>query len=448
MKHRLSTQNEASPNETLGLAHARGGSHLRLFWPGLILACVLAIAVTILVALERERRARVQLAARMAKMSAEGGAVDDASLEALYHARTSTEMNAQWEKVFELAKVLEAAAIASGDDQAVLPQLDELRNEVLIAVKCDRPHRFIADFEAHNTLLPYLSRLRSTTGLLTRHAQAAINAGETKMAIEDAALILGCVDSISADPYAIPWMVSFRMQSSAQDIYRTCIERDLLSKEQLLTLLETCRERGPVGDHWKLAMTGERASLLALLTDSRYEDSLEIYDPHFHRFGIRGKAANNIFELFEKLEAITTNDLQTMSHDLATIQTEWMNLTNGFLTRFDNRMAPELVGDYERIGGAFIRNELKYRLTGIAIGVRLYEQEFGELPRTLEQLERIGFNAAELRTLSNASFSFESSPSKVRFFDEDRSWQKSVNTSATDPYAEWEWTLDAVPQRD
>ncbi|MDX1928930.1 MAG: hypothetical protein SFV81_20535 [Pirellulaceae bacterium] len=448
MKHRLSTQNAPAPNETLRLAHSQEGSYLRLFWPGLILACVLTVAVTILVALERERRARAQLAARMAKMSAEGGAVDDASLEALYHARTSTEMNARWEKVFELAKTLEAAAIISGDDQAVLPQLDELRNEVSMAVKCDRPHRFIADFEAHNTLLPYLSRLRSINALLTRHAQASINVGETQMAIEDAALILGCVDAISADPYAIPWMVSFRMQGSAQDIYRSCIERDLLTKEQLLTLLETCRERGPVGDRWKLAMSGERASLLALLTDSKYEDSLEVYDPTFHRFGIRGKAANNIFELFEKLEAIPTADLQSMSQDLAAIHIEWMNLSNGFLTRFDNRMAPEIVDDYERIGTHFIRNELKYRMTGIAIGVRLYEKEFGELPRTHEQLERIGFRAAELRSLSNAPFSFEASPSKVRFFDEDRSWQKSVNPSATDPYAEWEWTLEASSQRD
>ncbi len=83
MKHRLSTQSEPAPIETLGLAHSEEGSYLRLFWPGLILACVLAIAVTIFVTLERERRARVQLAARMATMSAEGGAVDDASLEAM-----------------------------------------------------------------------------------------------------------------------------------------------------------------------------------------------------------------------------------------------------------------------------------------------------------------------------------------------------------------------------
>ena len=65
-----------------------------------------------------------------------------------------------------------------------------------------------------------------------------------------------------------------------------------------------CRERGPIGDRWKLALSGERASLLALLTDSRSEDSLEVYDPHFHQLGMRGKAANNIFELFEKLVPI------------------------------------------------------------------------------------------------------------------------------------------------
>ena len=433
------------PNQ-LGRENKSSLAYSKLSWLGVIVVCLVVALVTLVVVFERRERAK--LATRMVKLNAEGAPVDDASLEACYHSRTSTEMKTQWEKVFALVKTLEADSTASGDDQAVLRRLDELRKEISVALKRDRPHRFIEDFEANFTLLPHLSKLRSTTALLTGHAQAAINTGKTEMAVEDCELMLGCVDAISADPFAIPWMVSFRMQSAMLDVYRTCIERDLLSKEQLLTLLETCRERGPIGDRWKLALSGERASLLALLTDSRYEDSLEVYDPHFHQLGMRGKAANNIFELFEKLEAVPTNDLQTMRADLATILTEWTKLLNGVLTRFHNRMASELVDDYERVGGHFIRNALKYRMTSIAVGLRLYQREFGEFPQTLEQLQRVGIEVPELRTLSNSPFSFESTPSKIHFFDKDRSWQKSVNTNATDPYAEWEWTLDAAPKRE
>ncbi len=282
----------------------------KLLCLGWLLLCVFVSLGVVVVYRERSERAR--LVARMTKLQAEGSPVDDASLEALYHARTSTEMLTQWNKIFELVKT-ESESSASGEDQALMQRPGELRTEIALAVSSDRPCRFIEEFEATYTLLPYLSRLRATTKLLASDAQAAIRCGDIDTAIEDCELMLGCADAISADPFAIPAMVSISFQNNTLDIYRTCLEDNLLSESQLNALLKTCRSRGAIGDRWKLLISGERAMTLALLTDDVHEESLAVQDPYFHWLGVSGRGANNIADFFDKLEAVPIDDLQNMA---------------------------------------------------------------------------------------------------------------------------------------
>ncbi len=256
--------------------------------------------------------------------------------------------------------------------------------------------------------------------------------------------MLGCSDAIAADPYVIPSLVSNHFQSEVLEIYRECFKDDVLSEAQLNAILTTCRTRGAIEHRWQVAISGERAMLLALLTDNVHEESLAVEDPYFHWIGMRGRGANNLADLFEKLDAIPVQNLQLMHDELVSIQADWdASAKKNILASFDNRLSDGLVCDFQRVGNSFICLSMKYRMTAVAAGLRLYQKKLGEFPQSLEQLKRVGIQPSELHTFSNATFEYVRTPSSVRYFDDDQSWHPAPAVNSPQGEGEWVWTLDA-----
>ena len=407
--HSSSTDVSSGPEAArLNTARRNDGTYVKLFWLGLLVASAAATLAMLVYLYERGERAR--LAARMTKLSTEGAPIDDASLAKIYQARTSEEMLEQWSKVFALARQIEDPS-ASGDEKEAKLRLAALRDEVAVAVSADLPCRFIGKFEALYTLIPHTGELRRTTRLLGSHAQAALNTGAMDAALRDSELIQGCARAISADPGAIPQLVSIALQRQALEVYRECIEEDALSETQLSAIIEDCRRLGPIGDRWSLAISGERAMALALMTDLQYDESRAVIDRYFHWSGLRGKGANNTMDLFEKIEAVSVDDLQAMNRQLTEAQNSWERLKQGLIANFENRVASDAVCDFQRLGIRFIYLSMQYRVTAIAAGLRLYHKKFGEFPASLDQLERVGIKPKELRTFSGSAFDYTRSPS-------------------------------------
>ncbi len=138
-----------------------------------------------------------------------------------------------------------------------------------------------------------------------------------------------------------------------------------------------------------------------------------------------------------------------MQMELESIQVDWnQSVRSNILAKIDNRLSSELISDFDRVGSRFIQLVMKYRMTAIAVGLRVYQKRFTEFPSSLDELQRVGIAPSELQTFANASFSYERKPTNVRLFDEDESWLPPSDVNSSSGNTRWDWKLGVEDARD
>lgn len=379
----------------------------------------------------RDRSAAAQVQARIDQLKAEGLPYDNASLAEYYARETDDRDVERWLAALKLVKsdlflqstrdigpwkedawepVLSTAEPWPDEARTAqfLEKWSELRDEVRQLALRDRKVRLPIVFDSILTDVSWAQEVRQLSRLFWVEAHVAIR-NRQSAATRDAILTLfGCARAVEGEPLLLSQLMSTALESVATEQLRYALAADALDPDDL-KLVQARLERRPGLDAlWKATWYGERGGALPLFTQQReYLGKIHGSDTGFE-FPLRSHDALALLNVFDRALHLPTDDFDELyaeSHHLVNQLDEEFRSRN-WLEQFDTMFSSLLMPAIASTGEVFIRREMLARLALLGIGVRLYEDEHGTLPDTLDQLSEVGLDLSKLTPMGDKPFGY------------------------------------------
>lgn len=385
-----------------------------------------SIALGLLLWSARESSGNRRLAARKANMVKQGLPIDDKTMTQFFNDRTDPTNLAAWQNV--LATIADKEYQASRnevatfwedmifrepivpdipweDEAASLSFLDKWKtlHEEVVQLSIDaKPVRFHTQFNSTNTLLPEVQSLMPIARTLELQGRVGLRARNSAVVRENLEALLGLSNIPTGYPSLVSQFVSFAIDGIAMDLLKDAIEFDVLSEVDLQILLPKVLEVSDFGEDWKATIAVERGIALPMFSNPEKGKSVGVTS-------LPGRSYDALLylDLMEGLIDIPLEDLAEFKARLQNVESRVQEIANAnLLAKFDSIITLQTIPSMQGVGEAFIRRALMHRMAALAIGLRLYEDRNGSLPKSIQVLSEISLDIKRLTPTNGTSFGY------------------------------------------
>ncbi|XZE53025.1 hypothetical protein SH139x_004739 [Planctomycetaceae bacterium SH139] len=356
--------------------------------------------------------------------------VDDASMQVYYERLTEDSNSEIWIEIVETLssdavtqQMQNLPIVGSGPD---IPPLDEPWNEqqavtALLArlqptieqlhgvAALDHAVRFPRKFESFDTLLPNVQMMRQLGRVLSLEHAVAIREGDAEREFRAINSGLGTSIALRGDPLLVSKLVSVALHGIAMANLQTSIRQGNLAADHLRQLRERLQQFEDFKTQFDQALNGERAMGLAIFADPNRLAQLEQQTPFILSFLASPQIdALHYVMLLQQAQTFRDDSLETFAADAE----EWDRTVNerlqasGVGAIFDQRMTGMMLPGLEATAQAIIRQAMLNRLGTVAIAIRQYELQTGELPTDLAALTQVGLQLDQVKPIHGDQFGY------------------------------------------
>lgn len=379
----------------------------------------------------RDSAAAARLEARLASIRAQGLPVDDASLNTYYQSLTSTDQTDAWLAILEeleseaFRQSIEGVPIFDGKleenelsaepgqpwpaearTREFLEQWSGLHDRTMRLSMDGKPTRWDLEFASFSTSLEQTQALRSAGRLLSLRGQLGLYDRDPAAVRRAVDALLGIPRVLEGEPFMVSQLVATALKGMGLELLKDALQQGVLREQDLAALLPKIIDRTKVGGSWQLSLIGERAMALPVVRNPGAHDSGLELGP---RLPFRSNDANHYLDLLEDALEIHTEDpieLYTKARELESkMNTELGNMN--WFEQLDNIMTSMVTPAIAAVASAYSRSAIQFRITALAMAVRMYELEHGSLPESLDDVQPYGVTAAELMPPGGRPFGYE-----------------------------------------
>lgn len=449
----------------------RPRSNRGCWWPS-VLALLgipfVIVAFAVLAWIGRESSGRKQLNARVAELRAQNLPVDDASLQRFYEQQTDAEDTQAWLAVINTMTSQEfrdsTSQVPHFDGQALerVPLPDEawesesetraflqrwrmLHRQISQLAANGKPVRFPIEWDSLNTLLIQTQEMRNAARLLRLDGEVALRDADSQAVRRDIAGLFGTSQVNAGEPVLVSQLVSIAIDGMALQLLKDALEYDVLAPADLRALLPFVMAETQISPGWQNAMIGERAMMLPLFADASRMGSSVPQIPG------RSRDALYYLETIDQALEAPTQDISQYLAKLEEVEAQMTRLAQGnWLVKFDSILTQQLLPALSGAGNAFARKAVLHRLAAVAIGIRLYQREYGRFPSQLDDLAELSLELEALAPPGESSFGYRLDNAGATLWSYNLRTSSSLpseppNTEEGQPDAEenalWVWEL-------
>jgi len=401
--------------------------------PAILLLIAMPILFALVVALTwyaREAAAKSRLTDRTAKLRAQGDPVDNATMQIYYTDRTDATKTDAWLAILEFLKSpefnesvtasprlpylgiavdyqdvpLEGEWDDEGSVRDFLMQWKMLHADITQLARNSanqKPVRFPMVFDGFKTLLPQVQEKRTIARLLSLYGSVALrdrDSAAVRLAIES---ILGTNQIVAGESYMVAQLVSAAVDSHAIMLLQQAIERDALSTTDLELLLPKVLAATAISDDWVSMLAGEIGSALPGFRNP----SDAGFDTPFARS--RYVDANHYLDVIQSFQQLDRSDLDEFRKQLKKCESAASDRMNsGWLAKMDSILTAQAMPSVTLVGEVFVRRAMAHRMASLGIGLRLYEDRHGELPKSLDELTELSLELEQLMPPGGQPFGY------------------------------------------
>ncbi len=404
-----------------------------LRWPFLVTVIplgLLFLCVTALAGHEKQAFNRVQ--AELARLRASGQPIDDASMSEWFLDNTSSEGAAAWGAIIQLV----TAAPRGTDSFDRLPYVGRVgrasvpaeikpgsdwpeQREVAEYLRCMRPviDQIAAateyptpvwqplEFRGFMTLLGELQNSRQLTRLLALEAEHALYHGDTDRALRSLESMRGVAAAFDWELCIVAELVQIAARGVHQNMIRRSLAADLWSADQLQLLQEQLGPARDVPPRWRRVIAGERALILASVSDREFWQAEVGLSPLWSMPSLRAAMLRN----YQEMENVAAGGLVGLVQRAGELERHRANKAGrrqSFLSFIDHSAS------YLPAIGAFAEatesEENSRRFSRTAVAIKAFQLRSGRWPHQLAELQQVGLSADDWNTVSGGRFGYES----------------------------------------
>lgn len=392
-----------------------------------------------------ESQARQQVQQRIDRLAAEAVPINNTTTDQWYRENTDATLTADWLEVIgtiESEKFLDSVKgvpiVSSDDTQLILkrnaavddneidgnasqsePELtarefleqwsslnDKVFDLASQQLQMEKAGYFPIQFDSLNTLLGNTQSMRSVARLIQLRAQVAILDEDSAKISDSIRALFGASRTIAREPTLVSQLVGIAIESMAVNLLKQSLERDVLVSQDLRQLLPLFLDRTEIDEHWTTAMVGERSMGLAVFDDPQKYASV----PGLFR---KEKDRLHYLELMDAILSAPTDDIDLFRKRIVECESNFDSLVkSGLMKKTELMITSLLLPAIATSGEAFIRRATQCRIASVAIGIRLHEDEQGDLPDSLIDLKPLGIDSDLLVPLGKQPFGYRRVDSK------------------------------------
>jgi hypothetical protein len=297
------------------------------------------------------------------------------------------------------------AQAPAADVLLALSRFQEKR-ALLIAAASRPQSRFCLNYDARTSMrLPHLGRIRAAAQYLSLHASAALNVGQTELALEDLRLSFRLPDSVRREPRLLPHFVRMEvLRLALQPVWEGLADRRWTAAD--LEVIE--RELGKLDflTAYGYALKGELVCIELPAVDYIHKQGVAAFDCPFHQHqlslpdNLKRSVASAVFLLtpsgwFDQNKAalarVTTDYLvpvvdvqRRIVSPAVAMQSEAALVPLG--RGYYDALLKQLLHDVVRTAHRFAYAQGSVDLARVACALERYRLEHGEFPDRLEAL--------------------------------------------------------------
>ncbi len=367
-------------------------------------------------------------------LSQRGEPVDDPSLQLAYEISTSDENTERWvalRKILETNEFRESSrdipfqdpyneldnppiVPPPGEDWPNRTAVDEFlkkwRSELQTIRELGeaeyankgKPLRRPIEFRSVATLLPDTQFARPMARLTMLDHAVAMHDGDQQQAYQCLRACFGLERSMDGEPLIVSQLVGLAIGALASEILQKSVEHDQLSDQQMDELAANLPSFDKLCDLYEMAMRGERAMMLPLFSDP--EQAYQILN-------IDSAAGANLFakarstdalyylEIMDQWLSLPRDDLNSFRDAAKRVNAKLSNDVGnaGILEKLDHAMSYMIIPANDAFAEVIVRRAEQNNLAKLAMGVRKFHHNFDRWPESLEELNKVGVEASQLR---------------------------------------------------
>lgn len=358
-----------------------------------------------------------------------GAPVDNASLEARYRSKTDPSDAPAWLQIFsevqspefkewsrgvhlfdytaEGSQWSESSWTGEAAERNLIAKTEDLRRRIHELAHKRTAVQFVTRIDGMNTSLEHAQNLRQVQRLLSTEFQVAFADRDSQDCRESIEASLEVAQICREDPFLISHLVNAALHAIALEHIRRAIEYDVLTEEDLASLLDTMTHDELTLSRFSSAMQGERVFGLEA---ARNPEAYDLFNS-----GNAGKFLGvpthrdmiHLLEFYEAIENIDTSDIDRFQKQAADTQNNLeLNIRNAGPLLFDWIVTSQITPAVEAFATAIIRDVVMERFVRHGLAIRIYQKRYDRFPENLEQLREVGLDSAAWKPWGGQPFGY------------------------------------------
>jgi hypothetical protein len=404
-----------------------------IFW-ALVAVLLLPCAGVFSIWASRQSRDGKILKSMIAELKKRGAPIDNESLFAQYRSKTDPTDVPAWQQVFaelkspefrdgckgielfdpnaEKTAWTESSWTGEAAERNLIDKTVDLRRRIHELAKKRNAVQFLQEFDGVRTLLSEIQSMRDVQRLLSTEFQVAFADRDSRACRESIEAQLDLALVCREDPILVSQMVNIALRGIAMHNIQRAVEYDVLTEEDLVSLLERMsNEELPLSRLSKM-VDGERVMALEVAKNPVESGLFEEGKKPMGSLGtIVGLPTNrdvvHLLEVFESMEDVNVSDIDQLralaSTNEANLQSE---IGRAGLSQVDWILTGLMMPAFSAIADALVRDVVMERFARHGLAIRIYQKRHGRFPENLEQLLDIGLDSRVAKPWGGKPFGY------------------------------------------
>ncbi len=250
--------------------------------------------------------------------------------------------------------------------------------------------------------------IRTAIKLLVLDGHMALRYNAMPVVIDDIRALFGMATLLQGEPNLMALLIDKSAESAAIELIQQGVARRAFDAVQLKELLSMLQSLKVPLDHYRLAIEGERVSLV---------DSLEELGKRqgFLRHLLGSPQGRTIaLDILDTLQAVKFEDLDKSLAEIDSSDNEAMRYQSGIMmvTSADH-IAPFKVIGVKAAAASLVEQQMQIRLAQVAVAAQIYLTQEKRLPASLSDLASVGIEPDKLMPLGGKPFGYRLSEDKA-----------------------------------
>lgn len=382
----------------------------------------------------RQSRDGKILQGKLSELKNRGAPIDNESLLTQYLSRTDPTDAPAWQQVFAALNSAEFKESCRGIEQFdssaegtawtesswtgeaaernLIAKTADLRRRLHELSKKQNAVQFLKKFDGVRTQLNEIQNLRDVQRLLATEFQVAFADRDSSACLASIEAQLDTALVCREDPFFVSQLVNLAIRGIAMHNIQRAIEYDVLTEEDLASLLDRMSNQELPLARLSKMIEGERAIALEAAKNP-FESG--IFDESNKPMGSLGTIVGlptnrdtvHLLEVFESMEDINVSDIDQLrtvaaSND-ANLQSQ---VSRAGLSQVDWILTSLMMPAFSAIAEALVRDVVRERFIRHGLAIRIYQKRHGRFPENLEQLLDVGLDSQTAKPWGGKPFGY------------------------------------------